>query len=172
VPLGSPLRYVAAAALLTAAAVHLAITGDHLEEATYIGILFILLSVALCVEAALIVNRDDRRVWLASALTCGLAFVAFVWSRSIGLPQIREDIGGWTEPLGIVALFTEGLVVLFAWAALTGRDRNLSVPRSPAGAGLVALVIGLGATAVAAASPAQQEAHDRLHGGMSMSDSS
>jgi manganese oxidase len=166
VPLGSSLRYVAAAGLLTAAAVHLAITGDHLEEATYIGVLFILLSVALCVEAALIVSRDDRGLWVASALTCVLALVAFIWSRTIGLPGIRDHIGSWTEPLGIVALVAEGLVVLFAWAAVTGRDRALSVPRSPAGAGLVAVVIGLGATAVAAASPAQQEAHERLHGGL------
>jgi peptidoglycan/LPS O-acetylase OafA/YrhL len=124
VPLGSPFRYVAAAGLLTAAAVHLAITGDHLEEATYIGVLFILLSVALSVEAALLVTRDERGVWVASALTCGLAILAYLWSRTIGLPEIRDDIGSWSEPLGIVALVAEGLVVLLAWAALTGRARD------------------------------------------------
>ena len=167
---GSPFRYIGASACLTAAAVHLAITEDHLHEATYIGVLFILLSVALCVGAALLVSRDERWVWRAAGITCGLAVAAYLWSRAIGLPKINDDIGRWTEPLGIVALLTEGLVVLLAWAALSGRDRDWSLARSPAGAGLVALVVGLGLTAVAAASPAQQEAHDELHG-MSMSDS-
>jgi len=109
-PVGSPFRYVAASACLTAAAVHLAITEDHLREATYIGVLFIVLSVALCVEAALLVSRDERWVWQAAGITCGLAIAAYVWSRAIGLPQIHDDIGRWTEPLGIVALLSEGLV--------------------------------------------------------------
>jgi manganese oxidase len=123
------------------------------------------------VAAALLVSRDERWVWQAAAITCGLAVAAYVWSRAIGLPQIHDDIGRWTEPLGIVALLSEGLVVVLTWAALTGRDRGWSLARSPAGAGLVALVVGLGLTAVAAASPAEQRAHDRMHG-MSMSDSS
>lgn len=170
-PVGSPFRYIGASACLTAAAVHLAITEDHLHEAAYIGVLFIVLSVACCVEAALLVQRDERWVWAAAGITCGLAIAAYVWSRAIGLPQIHDDIGRWTEPLGVVALLSEGLVVLLAWAALTGRDRGWSLARSPAGAGLVALIVGLGLTAVAAASPAQREAHDQMHG-MSMVGSS
>jgi hypothetical protein len=127
--------------------------------------------VACCAEALLLVHRDERRVWLAAAVTCGLAFITYVWSRTIGLPQISDDIGNWSEPLGIVSLVSEGLVVVLAWAALAGRDRRWSLVRSPGAAGLVALIAGLGLTAVAAASPAQQQAHDEMHG-MSMTGSS
>src|SRR6188472_1259636 len=91
--LRSPLRYAAAAACLTAAAAHLPVTEDHLEEATYIGVLFILLMIACSACAVLLVRRDERRVWWAAGVACALAVAAYAWSRAIGLPQITDDVG-------------------------------------------------------------------------------
>jgi hypothetical protein len=147
------------------AAVHLSIAEDHLREATYIGVLFIVLSAACCIEAALLVRGDARAVWAAAGAVCALAIAAYVWSRSIGLPQIHDDIGRWTEPLGIVALAAEGLVVLLAAAALTGRGIGWRSARAPAVAGLALLSLGALATAVAAASPAEHDEHSATRSG-------
>jgi hypothetical protein len=36
------------------------------------------------------------------------AIAAFVISRTVGLPQGTDDIGNWTEPLGMTSLFVGG----------------------------------------------------------------
>ena len=46
------------------------------------------------------------------------AIVAFVLSRTVGLPQGADDIGNWTEPLGMASLFVEGSLVALSAAAL------------------------------------------------------
>lgn len=44
------------------------------------------------------------------------AVVAFLASRTVGLPQIHDDIGNWSEPLAVPALAVEVLTVAFASA--------------------------------------------------------
>jgi manganese oxidase len=156
--LRSPLRYAAAATCLTAAAAHVPVTEDHLEEATYIGVLFILLAAACCIEAVLLVRRDEKRVWLAAALTCAAAVIAYVWSRAIGLPLITDDVGDWTEPIAIVAITAEMLTVLLAVAALAPVTRRPSTTHRPVTAGVALLAAGLAATVTAAAAPGESSA--------------
>jgi hypothetical protein len=153
----SPLRFTAAAVSLTAAAAHLPVTEDYLHEAAYIGILFIVLSVACVLEAVALLRRDTRGVWIAVASTCGAAVVGYVWSRAIGLPQIADDVGNWTEPLGVVSIAAEAVAVACAAVTLAGR-RNLKSlrRRGPVAAGMLALVIGLSSTAAAARAPSGQ----------------
>ena len=50
---------------------------------------------------------------------CLLAVTAFLASRTVGLPQLADDVGNWTEPLGFPALVSESLVVALAAAHLT-----------------------------------------------------
>jgi hypothetical protein len=157
--LRSPLRFAAAAACLTAAAAHLPITEDHLEEATYIGVLFVALIVACSACAALLAFRDDRRAWWSAGATCALAIGAYAWSRAIGLPEITDDVGRWTEPLGVVSLTAEALTVVLAAVALASRPRPVVVGRSPATAGVAMLAAGLAAAAVAGTSPEEGHAH-------------
>jgi manganese oxidase len=159
--LGSPLRFAAAAACLTAAAAHVPIAEDHLEEATYIGVLFIALIVSCCVWAALLAVRDDRRAWWGAGGTCALAIAAYVWSRAIGLPQITDDVGRWTEPLGVVALAAEGVTVALAVAAIASRPGPVVDRTRHATAGVAILAAGLAAAAVAATSP--EEGHASHH---------
>ena len=59
--------------------------------------------------AAALVRNDDLRAWAAAAALPAGAIVAFVISRTVGLPQGADDIGNWTEPLGLASLFVEGL---------------------------------------------------------------
>jgi hypothetical protein len=41
-----------------------------------------------------------------------------VLTRTVGLPQAHDDIGNWSEPLGLAALFVESAVIAVAGYAL------------------------------------------------------
>jgi hypothetical protein len=115
--------------LLVAAGTHIPLISDHLEEAPYIGWLFILLSVVCIALAVAVLFIDNAEVWVLSAAVCFAAVVGFLASRTVGLPQIRDDVGNWTDPLGIPAVAAEALMVALAWLHL----RNASEGASPAG---------------------------------------
>jgi hypothetical protein len=117
-PLRSPLRWVAALTLVVAGAVHIPVTPEHLEEAPYIGYLFIALTVVCFVLALMIAVADTTAVWAVSGVVTALAVGAYLLSRSVALPQIGDDVGNWLEPLGVVAIVFEGLTVGLAVAAL------------------------------------------------------
>jgi hypothetical protein len=95
---------LAAAALVTTAVVHLALVPEHLREAPYAAVLFAGLSVLALALALLVVRRDDPAVWLAVEALAISALLAYVASRSVGLPSLDDDIGDWVNPLGIAAI--------------------------------------------------------------------
>jgi hypothetical protein len=116
--LRSPLRWIAAVLLLVVAAVHVPMVPEHLHEAPYIGVLFIALAITGVALAALVVLWDTPAVWITSGTVALLAVIGFLLSRTVGLPEIRDDIGNWTEPLGFPALAAELLATAVAAAAL------------------------------------------------------
>ena len=126
-PLRSPLRWPAALTLVVAGAVHIPVTPEHLEEAPYIGYLFIALTVVCFLLALVILVADSTAVWTVSGVVTALALGAYLLSRSVALPQIGDDVGNWLEPLGVVAIVFEGLTVALAVAALR-RPRPLPAP--------------------------------------------
>jgi hypothetical protein len=65
------------------------------------------------------VCANDARAWTAAALLPVGALVGFTLTRTVGLPQAMDDIGNWTEPLGLASLFVEGSLVALACAMLT-----------------------------------------------------
>lgn len=119
--LRSPWRWTAALMLLVTSGTHVPLIPDHLEEAPYVGVLFIMLSVVSVAFAVLVVVRDTPAVWAASGMLTLLAVIAFVASRTVGLPQLSDDIGNWTEPLGYPAVGAELLATFVAAAVLTRR---------------------------------------------------
>ncbi|MEP7089507.1 MAG: hypothetical protein ABI776_05300 [Nocardioidaceae bacterium] len=122
--LSSPLRWAASVLLLITAATHIPLVPDHLAEAPYIGILFIALSVVSLVLAVLVVVADTAAVWAATGLVTVLAVVAFVVSRTVGLPQIGDDVGNWSDPLSFPAVAAEVLAAVAAVAALRRRPAH------------------------------------------------
>ena len=121
-PTRSPIRWTTAVLLLVTAATHVPLIREHLDEAPYVGVLFILLSVVAVALAVAVVLVDTDAVWLVTGGVCLAAVLAFLASRTVGLPQIRDDIGMWTEdPLGIPAVASEALVVALAWLHLRQR---------------------------------------------------
>ena len=109
--LRSPDRMTGATALVVTAGTHIPLIGDHLHEAPYVGWLFIVLSVAALALAFVLTIADTPAVWALSGAVCLAAVIAFVASRTVGLPQIGDDVGNWTEALSYPALVAELIVV-------------------------------------------------------------
>ena len=144
---------VIAAALVTAAT-HIPITEDHFHEAAYLGVLFVVLEVAAVALALLVLRRDDRRLAAAGAVIGALAIAAYVVSRAVGLPQVTDDVGEWTDPLAIVAIVAESVLVVIGIAVATHwptAERRISWRSATSGAASL-LAAGIVATVVAAAS--------------------
>ena len=146
-------------AAVVTTATHVPITADHLEEAPYIGFLFVLLEAAGLVLAVLLMRRDDRLLYVACAAVGGLAILAYILSRSLGLPQIRDDVGNWAEPLGVVAVAAEAVLLFGGLAAASGR-LVLMIDRRVAAAGVAVMVaLGIGVTIAAEAAEPSMADH-------------
>jgi hypothetical protein len=106
----SPDKLVWAGALLIAALglIHLVEAPDELEEATYLGLLF-LANFGGAVVAAIGIYRNYRWGWLFGVMLAGGSFVGYVVSRTMGLPGLPVE--EWLQPLGVLALLVEALVV-------------------------------------------------------------
>ena len=113
-PQRSPWRLPAALGALTEAVGHIPVTQDHLTEAPYIGIGFILLTVAGFVLAQFLLLADTTAVWIWTAIVSAAATLGYLLSRTAGLPEIRDDIGNWGEPLGVVCLAAEAVMLITA----------------------------------------------------------
>ena len=109
-----PLRRTASAALVATALVHVAIVGEYLREARYLGVLFILGAAAAVWAAARLWRGRDVAAWIVGAIVCAGMFVGFLLSRTVGLPGFHEE--EW-ELSGLLSLALEaGFLVLFAAA--------------------------------------------------------
>ncbi|MCZ2404801.1 hypothetical protein IV498_16875 [Paenarthrobacter sp. Z7-10] len=127
-----PLRWLPAAALVIAGAAHVPVIPAHLHEAPYIGILFIVLAVGSLVLAGVITFYDVAAAYVLTAVMMALALVAYIISRTFGLPLIGDDVGNWLEPLGVVAVIAE-LVACVAAIALSRKFARQHGPHtSPA----------------------------------------
>ena len=77
--------------------------------------------------AAFGVYRDRRGPgWVLGLLVAGGALLAYVASRTVGLPGLPAEPDAWLEPMGVASLVCEGLfVVLFVLAqrARTGASQ-------------------------------------------------
>ena len=115
------LRTAAVVGLLGIAVTHVAELGDKLEEtgARYQGYLFIALIVG-CIALALAARRAPKRPWWAAVLAVSvLPLVAYIVSRTAGLPGGEDDIGAWGEPAGIASVVFEAITAIVAWRALS-----------------------------------------------------
>jgi hypothetical protein len=111
-------RSVAAVGLAGIALIHLLDSLGKFQETPYMGWMYVGLMVSCLAVAATLLHRHVREAWLAAAVLPASAIAGFVLTRTVGLPQAHEDIGNWSEPLGLAALFVEGAVIAVAAYAL------------------------------------------------------
>lgn len=109
------LKWLAIAAILGAGLIHVVEARDAFGEATYKGLLFVGNGVG-ALAAAMGIYRDQRALgWLLGLLVAGGAILAYVASRTIGLPGLPAEPDAWLEPMGVASLLCEALFVfLFA----------------------------------------------------------
>lgn len=117
----STLKWLAIVAILGAGLIHVVEARDAFGEATYKGLLFVGNGVGALV-AAIGIYRNQRVVgWLLGVLVTGGAILAYVASRTIGLPGLPAEPDAWLEPLGVASLLCEtAFVLLFAMARKAG----------------------------------------------------
>jgi hypothetical protein len=115
-------RALVAAGLFGIAAVHLDDLPGKMQEVHYLGWAYIGLIATSLVLAELVTTRADRRLMAASAGLSAAVLVGFVINRTIGMPNANDDIGNWTEPLGMISLLIEAAVIWIGARAWLARD--------------------------------------------------
>ncbi len=100
--------------------IHLVTVPHHFEVATYMGWLFLANLVGSLV-AAVGIYREALWGWLLGVLIAGGAFVLYLISRTIGLPEASEFVGHWGT-WGIISLIVEGLFVALFLSVVTLRS--------------------------------------------------
>ena len=104
--------------LLGVALIHTIDAVPTFSELPYKGGLYVALIVSCIGVAATLLVRSSQLVWTAVACLAAGAILVYVYSRTVGLPGAAADIGNWSEPLGIAALFIESSVLLVSGYAL------------------------------------------------------
>src|SRR3954447_21029120 len=111
-------RSVAAVGLAGIALIHLLDSLGKFQETPYMGWMYVGLMISCLAVAAALLHTHSREAWVATIALPASAIVGFVLTRTVGLPQAHEDIGNWSEPLGLAALFVEGAVIAVGGYAL------------------------------------------------------
>ena len=120
------LRALGVLGCLAVAAIHVIDQGGlpGTKDPQYVQIMYYALEAAGVAAAVLLLTRLARVGW---SLALGVAvgpIVGYVLSRGPGLPNYTDDVGNWTEPLGVLSLAVEGVLLIVTVAALlTGRRR-------------------------------------------------
>jgi hypothetical protein len=125
-------RGAAVLALLVTSATHAPLIREHLDEAPYVGWLFLALTVVAVLLAVGLLLADTPAVWAATGVVGATSVVAFLLSRTVGLPQIGDDVGNWSEPLGYPAIAAEAIAALMAVLTLVRAARERAAVTRPA----------------------------------------
>ena len=86
-------------------------------ETRYMFWMYMALIACALVTAGAVLFTRSRAALLAAGGLAASAFAGYVLSRTTGLPSAMDDIGNWTEPLGLASLVVEGCVLALALAA-------------------------------------------------------
>lgn len=98
------------------------------QSPPYVAILFYLLEFAGIVTAILLLTELVGLGWLLALGVSVGPFVCYLVSRGIGLPGYTDDIGNWTEPLGVLSLVVEAALLVLAFAMLKNIAQRAKVP--------------------------------------------
>ncbi len=118
------LRGGVALGLVGIALVHFLDLFSKLEETPYLGVAYLGLIAASLAVAGRLIHGSGRGLWLLAGALAAATVTGYVLSRAVGLPQASGDIGNWQEPLGLAALFVEGLVLVLSVYALAPPRRR------------------------------------------------
>jgi hypothetical protein len=127
-------RTVATAGLTGIALIHVLQLPDAFSETFYLGLLFVGAVVGAVLVAAALSRTSDHRVWNAACALGAVVLLGYLFSRTTGLPAATDDVGEWDEPLGLVSMVAESLVVCVSAVVLASR-RSVPVAATMPGTG-------------------------------------
>jgi hypothetical protein len=107
-------RAAGAIALAAVAIIHVVDLPGTLQVTPLIGYGYFLLIGAALATAAMLMTVPGPGAWALGDLVAAGAILAYVLSRTTGLPTDTLDVGNWNCALGIAAVSTETLIVLLA----------------------------------------------------------
>ncbi|MGA6158129.1 hypothetical protein ACPEIC_32800 [Stenotrophomonas sp. NPDC087984] len=109
-------RWAGAVLCLAVAVIHVVDQGGITATRSphYIGVAYHVLEIAAAVAAVLLLIGLVRLGWLLAAVVAIGPLLGYILSRGPGLPHYSDDIGNWTEPLGLVSLAVEGALLLLS----------------------------------------------------------
>ena len=135
-PVDPAVRAASAVGLITVGIIHVLEIQGQLSGAAWLTAGFAALAACAPVAGLWLLARPSSVAWGFSGLVCFLAAAGYILTRSVAVPGDPGDRGNWLEPLGVVALFTEGIVttlaaLVIASIATKGRRRANTLARLP-----------------------------------------
>jgi hypothetical protein len=113
------------AARIAAAVLCLGVTAIHIidqggipgsKTPVYVGIGYYVLEIIGVITAVLLLTRASQLGWFLAIGVAAGPLIGYILSRGPGLPDYDDDKGNWTEPLGLISLVVEGVLLILAIA--------------------------------------------------------
>jgi hypothetical protein len=124
------MRAAGAVGLAGIALIHLLDSIGKYHETRYLFWMYVALMLGSVATAGAVLTRHRPIAWSAAAALSAATIAGYVLSRTTGLPNATDDVGNWTEPLGLASLFVEGCVVaLSAYALRVSRTTTATLRR-------------------------------------------
>jgi hypothetical protein len=105
-------RAVGIVGLAGIALIHLLDAVSKYGETRYVFFLYMVLMACTLTAAAVLLRLDSRSAWSIAVGATAATLIAYVLSRTTGLPQASQDIGNWSDSLGLASVFVEGCTLL------------------------------------------------------------
>ena len=119
---------------------------SHLQSSPYLGWMFIGLIISSLVLAGMLVrNWHVALAWPVCAILAANAMAGYLWSRTIGLPQIEDHVGAWNDAFGTASLVFEAALIGLGISALRPATMRVAGGAGLIGAGIVGGGLVLGA---------------------------
>jgi hypothetical protein len=103
--------------MIVTSTIHLFNANEAMGDATYKGALFIANGLGAIIAAIGIARHEKSWGWNLAALIAASSSLAYIASRTIGLPELPAEPDAWFEPLGFASLLAElaFVGVFIAW---------------------------------------------------------
>lgn len=116
-------RAAIAAGLGGLAVIHAVDAVGKWSETRYVFWMYIAAIVSAIAVAGWTLFTRSRTALIAAAGLSASVLLGYVVNRTVGLPNATDDIGNWTEPLGLASMVVESVTIAIAagaYAAVSG----------------------------------------------------
>ena len=111
-------RGILALGLIAIAIIHVLDLPSKWAEVRYLGFGYIGVIIASLILAERVIRKPSSLDYFATAALSASVLAGFTITRTVGLPGAMDDIGNWLEPLGLVSILVEAIVIWHATQAL------------------------------------------------------